>query len=652
MQDGYYLSTYLHIGTLDYLYETCIRHDPNMALFRKTGSRIKLVRYWELERFTGMKQHRQSFFNRDHAVNVINELLRPLGLTMDDMEEIWGTPGLSTCEDYHSLADYPGLAYHSISHLFSAVMSDSRLFYGENIIGLAVDGIPDDVIDREVGKKNFFAGCVVRRGELELFPVESPGPLWDWASSRFKLREGTLMALASACGSEAPKQNLYLPPITDGSFNIWEQDYLRPLLESVHALMEKESEGNSAALDPRFTRQENEISMVMKQVQAESISIMEKNVEAILGRYGLAPGDTYLALAGGYALNCPTNSHLMDKYGFKGFIAPPCVNDSGLSLGMGLYAFYRKMSPQRLRFQLGHAYHGSSGKTLEEVLGAGTFEGCIGKVSPIRYKRAVEDLIRSPLIWFDGAAEIGPRALGHRSLLGDPRRQRTKDILNDIKSREWWRPVAPIILEGQTQRWFGQDQASPYMLHTYTVQDGMRELVPAALHLDGTARVQTVSGRGPAKRLHKLLRQFQETTGVPMLCNTSLNDKGEPIIQDVEEALHFALVKGIPVAYIDGMRVELLNHDRYKSRWGKRPYTRFISFELFNARERQEIARLHNPCGIPDDVLKFYKERIQRSGITRYDISNPADARRLTREVNYIRQSRGTRNRLKYNNPD
>ncbi|WP_231392111.1 MULTISPECIES: carbamoyltransferase C-terminal domain-containing protein [unclassified Paenibacillus] len=645
MQDGYYLSTYFHIGPLDYLTGTCIRHDPNMALFRKEGGDIRLIRYWELERFTGRKQHRQSFYSLEHAAGVVDELLGPLGLSLEDMTEVWGTPGLATCSDYHSLDDYPDLSYHSISHLFSAVMADSRLFYEGNVLGLAVDGIPDDVVDRETGNKPFFAGCLVRSGKLELFPVQSPGPLWDWSSTYYNLREGTLMALAYASESAVNPVPLELPPAYDRNFNIWEHDYLRPLIEAADKLCERDARENPAytGFDPRFTERENKISAVMKQVQAASIALMERNVEAILDSYGVKPEETYLALAGGYALNCPTNSHLMRKYGFKGMIAPPCVNDSGLSLGMGLYAFYRKMSPARIRFRLGHAYHGASGSALEEVLQSGAFAGCIGSVTPLEESRAAEDLCHAPVVWFDGPAEMGPRALGARSLLGDPRTSAAKDALNTVKQREWWRPVAPVILAGEVGEWFEEGCPSPYMLHTFRVKAEKRELIPAVIHLDGTARVQTVEDAPPTRNLYRLLRAFKEATGVPVLCNTSLNGKGEPIIQDIGEALHFALVKGIEVAYINGRRVQLVNHGSYRARAGNAAFPRQIEFSPMSPEERDAAMLRHNPHRIPLEILKFYMERIERGGIKRYDLTDPKQARRLIREVQLHRSRPGER---------
>lgn len=114
MKDGYYLSTYLFINQLAYLADIDLRHDMNLSLWKKEKENITLLRYWELERFTGLKQHRRAFYDTRHAKLVINELLKPLGLSLDDMVEVWGTPQLQTNNTYHSINDYRDFSYHSV----------------------------------------------------------------------------------------------------------------------------------------------------------------------------------------------------------------------------------------------------------------------------------------------------------------------------------------------------------------------------------------------------------------------------------------------------------------------------------------------------------------------------------------------------------
>ncbi|MFB7814489.1 carbamoyltransferase C-terminal domain-containing protein [Paenibacillus chitinolyticus] len=637
MQDGYYLSAYLHIDPLDHLLGTIIRHDQNAALFQKSGRTVKLIRLWELERVTGIKEHYVSFHSPEQAKRVLNELLKPLGLSLRDMVEIWGTPGLQTVGDYHSVQEYRDLSYHSISHLFSAVMADSDVFYNKRILGFAVDGGPDGVVDtRERTEKYFFTGGYINEGRVNLFPAESPGMLWGWAKFYFRMREGTLMALASASTSEIYGERTAGFPVLDGRHDMWESDCIRDLVNRVEQLTDEDAGRLFNGFDPRFSRRENKISMIMKIVQQVSMEVMDANIDRSLAVYSIDPSETYLALAGGFALNCPTNRHLMNKYGFAGFIAPPCVGDSGLSLGMGLYAFHKKLRGEPFEFKLAHAYFGEPDSSLPDILSSEAYAPFIEGAEPMTEQQAARDIQRSLVLWFDGESEIGPRALGHRSLLGDPRTEESKRMVNEVKQREWWRPVAPIILEEETAEWFETDYPSRFMLHTFKARPDKAPLIPGVLHLDGSARVQSI-GRLENTRLYGVIGEFRKQTGVPVICNTSLNDRGEPIVNTIHEALNFALRKGIPVAYINGMRIRLRNHGDY-AQAHEGPYPRRIGMNALSDREKEAAWKELNPWDVPRDVLYHYRDPNEQEPAGVYDIRSREDAERLCREVRLVQR--------------
>ena len=208
-------------------------------------------------------------------------------------------------------------------------------------------------------------------------------------------------------------------------------------------------------------------------------------------------------------------------------------------------------------FELNTAYHGKKIKAdeIERLICSEKWKGFIGNIDIINYEQAVQDIIENPIIWVNGKAEIGPRALGARSLIGDPRRMEMKDSLNQIKQRQWWRPVAPIILEEQVAEWFENSYPTKYMLNTFDIREEKKKQVPAILHLDNSARVQTIT-KQDNEELYCLIRKFYEVTGVPIICNTSLNDKGQPIINDLENIIRYALTKRIKVAYVNGLRIE------------------------------------------------------------------------------------------------
>jgi carbamoyltransferase len=147
--------------------------------------------------------------------------------------------------------------------------------------------------------------------------------------------------------------------------------------------------------------------------------------------------------------------------------------------------------------------------------------------------------------WFQGGSEFGPRALGNRSLLADPRNPEMKDILNKrVKHRQAFRPFAPIVLAERASDVFEGEEDSPFMLIAKRVRDVWRDKIPAVVHVDGTARVQTVREK-TNPRLYRLLKEFAELTGVPVLINTSFNVKGEPIVETPRDAVVCFLTTGI-----------------------------------------------------------------------------------------------------------
>ena len=139
--------------------------------------------------------------------------------------------------------------------------------------------------------------------------------------------------------------------------------------------------------------------------------------------------------------------------------------------------------------------------------------------------------------WFQGRSEFGPRALGNRSILADPRNPHTRDIINHVvKKREWFRPFAPVVLEEYYKDWFDFPIPSPYMLYTAPVKQA--DKIPAVTHVDGSARFQTINEK-TNPNYYRLLKAFYKLTGVPVLLNTSLNGNGEPILETPEEAIEF-----------------------------------------------------------------------------------------------------------------
>jgi carbamoyltransferase len=245
-----------------------------------------------------------------------------------------------------------------------------------------------------------------------------------------------------------------------------------------------------------------------------------------------APNRT-LAYAGGVALNCVANSRLLREGPFEDVWIPPAAGDSGTALGAALYLAHAAGDAIR---PLGTAALGRSWS--ESAIARALDEARVPAERPAVLADAVAGILAADGVvgWFQGRSEFGPRALGHRSLLADPRRAGNLERLNVVKGREQFRPVAPMVLLEHAAEIFDGPLPSPYMLFTHRVRDAWRTRIPAALHVDGSARVQTVDRRDEPL-LAALLDAFAARTGVPVLINTSFNTAGRPMVDDVRDAL-------------------------------------------------------------------------------------------------------------------
>ena len=614
MTDGYFLSTYLTPVGHARLLDLWLRHDSAVALWKKTGPRVELVHYWELERLTGEKEHGRAFWTVPELTSFLGRLLSTVGLQLSDITDVWGSPDLGH-KLWSPVASAP-LSAHATAHVYSALMIDTDILRRHPVLALAVDGGPDDALE-QTAPKAWYAGAMHRPGQpVEWFPVQSPGMLYHIAREHYGRREGTLMALGSAHPIRVDMKPDELLAGTAFSGNTSE-NAAKDIVAAIHAEVVRVLPADLQA--DGFSRDELIASASMKVVESVARALMRREIESACARYEIDTADTYLALAGGFALNCPINTYLVDEFGFKGLLAPPTVNDSGQALGIGLWAFSDiGGGPEQVEFALGHAYHGGAAGGLQDL---GELGSLVESVEPWSPEGLVRDLEQGPVVWVEGRAEIGPRALGHRSLLADPRDPRSKNRLNELKKRQWWRPVAPVVMEPYVRDWFHLDRSSPYMLEAPEATERTVRLAPAVCHLDGTARVQTISA-GDAPLLYAAIDAFRRATGLPMLCNTSLNDAGEPIVNSVSEAVTFALRKQLRVCYLDGLRVTLAKATGSTMPVATRPYA-----ADFDTVAPPGIEAELNPAGVPaTTVYTWLKTSALRR---RFDLTRVDEAERV-----------------------
>jgi carbamoyltransferase len=374
------------------------------------------------------------------------------------------------------------------------------------------------------GEATSYLAGVYRDGELEVLATQelphSLGLMYEEVTDHLGFLRSSdeykVMALASYARDDAqllPELRKLIRPTGDGGFAVQPIDW--------------------DALAKR--RQPDEELRPEHAVLAASVQTrLEEVLLELAGWLHDRTGSSRLTMAGGVALNCVANTRLLDEGPFDQIWVQPASGDAGTALGGALHLARAHGEPVRPMpgADLGRGF---SEDELEAWL----------RTARVRYERppdvatAVADaLARDAIVaWFQGRSEFGPRALGHRSLLAHPGHAANLDRLNAVKGREQFRPIAPMVLTERAGELFGRGPVpSPYMLFVHDVAKPWRERIPAVVHVDGTARIQTVDRRAEPL-LARMLDRFHERTGLPTVVNTSLNTAGRPMVDSPRDAL-------------------------------------------------------------------------------------------------------------------
>ena len=283
--------------------------------------------------------------------------------------------------------------------------------------------------------------------------------------------------------------------------------------------------------DP-LTDYHKNLAAAVQRVTEEAIFYMAEDLHKKTGMKNLC-------ITGGVAQNSVANGKIIANTSFEHLFVPPAGHDGGTSVGSALFYYHHELDKPRSSFKH-QAYTGShfSNEQIEEYLKSRDIPFEIRQVPDEKLFDLVSDALVDGAVvgWFQGRSEFGPRALGNRSIIVDPRRADAKDLLNEkIKRRESFRPFAPSIIKEYTAEYFEQVDDVPFMEKVFRILPEKRKIIPAVTHVDGTGRLQTVEQKD-APRYHALISAFGKKTGVPVLLNTSFNEN-EPIVNTPEHAL-------------------------------------------------------------------------------------------------------------------
>jgi carbamoyltransferase len=286
---------------------------------------------------------------------------------------------------------------------------------------------------------------------------------------------------------------------------------------------------------PRVPR--SEITQREMDLAASVQKVLEENYFELLRHVSKVTQQKALCLAGGVALNCVANGMVFEKTDFRDLYIQPAAHDAGTSIGAALYVQHQVLGHPR-SFEMKHVYYGPGydDDVIKKALNsAGVSYHALSEAELI--DRTAAQIADGKIVgWYQGAMEFGPRALGNRSILADPRRADMKDILNSrIKYREPFRPFCPSVLAEAAGDFFECSYPAPFMVTAYMIKRDKRAVIPAVTHGDGTGRLQTVE-KDVNPRYWTLIKRFGEVTGVPVVLNTSFNEN-EPIVDTPAQAL-------------------------------------------------------------------------------------------------------------------
>ncbi len=335
----------------------------------------------------------------------------------------------------------------------------------------------------------------------------------------------------------------------DGSIRL-DRRYFAHTYSTTRTFSRKWEELFGAPQRPR----EAELTQFHRDIACSGQRVVEEIMVKLARHVHEETGMEALCLAGGVALNCVANWRIFKESGFKHIFIQPAAGDSGGALGAAFYVYNTVLGNKRC-FRMDHALYGPefSDEQIRAALSRveADYEHVVDETELIeRTARLIAD--GKVVGWFQGRLEFGPRALGARSLLADARDAGMKDVINaKVKFRESFRPFAPAILKERAHEYFEMPEGldAPFMLLVPKVREEKRSVIPAVTHQDGTGRVQTVTEASNG-RYYRLIRAFEQLTGVPVVINTSFNVRGEPIVCTPQDAYHTFVNTGIDAMVI------------------------------------------------------------------------------------------------------
>lgn len=540
-------------------------HDAGATLF-KDGEIIVSI---SDERLTRTKKN-YGFFSNVIATKSIDYCLEYSNLSINDVDYFFFNttnpkPDVLYCLKYYYNIDSDKIIYvtHHLSHAATSVFTSEF----EDVVIVVSDALGEDPIYGDYGWRSFeeMGFNLVEHEDIEstfgegwsiyhykngeFFNLEKK---WVDSNGQFKQLKDCSIGYLYECGTEQLVGGLTIGSAGKlmGLASFADKDWVSKQ-ERNHKIINDNLSIKGELFYPEinynspFQIKSNVAGLYQREQEECSHFLVEKSKK-------LSNSDN-ITVAGGSFLNCTTNSNIVKSNLFESHHFFASSDDSGISLGCALYGAYTMSSVNRKKFfspYLGREY------SREEILNE------LEKHNHLNYNeitdfRLLTDMVTNQIIdnkiigWFQGRSEIGPRALGNRSILANASTPWISDYINgEIKKREWYRPFAPSVLYEYQSEIFDLDYFSPYMLLTAEVNTEWRNKIPSVTHIDNTSRYQSVT-KDTNERFYDLISEFNNKTGIPLLLNTSFNGPTEPIVESPKDAISTFLEVGLDILVIN-----------------------------------------------------------------------------------------------------
>lgn len=489
-----------------------ISRDPNANFLRKA--------FWALRRSPRIGYLTDRLINRRHVARLDETFCSALGVPRQDVTA----------------------AFHHVEHHRAHMASTFFVSPFERAAILSVDGMGDFVSTMwGHGERN-----QITVNDSVYFP-HSLGFLYtavsQWLGFTGFGDEGKVMGLASYGTPQVEGLDELVHSQRDGSFQL-NMDFFRHEREGVEMTWSEGTPTLGPLYSDKFLRRfgaprsrQAPVERIHEDMAATLQHVLERALEQLLYRLHRETGETDICLAGGVALNGVFNGQIRKRTPFKRIYVQPAANDAGTALGAAAYVWHQVLGKPR-GYVMENAYTGPGyrNEAIEQALQQAGVSYCTLDDEAMA-RTAAQQIARGKVVgWFQHRMEWGPRALGARSILADPRREEMKDVLNArIKHREPFRPFAPSMLESAVDEYLEGAQPDPFMVTVFPVRAHKKSEIPAVTHVDGTARLQSVTA-AQAPHYARIISAFAEETGVPVVLNTSFNEN-EPIVCSPADAI-------------------------------------------------------------------------------------------------------------------